>query len=72
VDRLIHVERVRETIRVGRELPTQEIGRFGGYVSKFVKSFVDHSAGGPLTTTVVAVCEVFVDRYVVLTVYHAS
>lgn len=57
---------VRETIVHGREIATDEAGQKGGFISKFYKSFKLADRG---TKTVVAVCEAFPDRYVLVTTY---
>ena len=60
---------IRETITDGRELATDERGQKGGDISKFYKTIVKNDTGVPISKSVVAVCEVFADRYVLLSSY---
>jgi hypothetical protein len=71
LERHIDMEMVRDTIRTGIAFPSNELGESGGYISKFSKSFVEHSASSAVTKTIVAVCEIVADKCVVLTAYYA-
>jgi len=61
---------IKETIAHGRELASEHKGQKGGYISKFYKTFVKTDTGVPMSKSVVAVCEVFDDRYVLVSCYR--
>ena len=63
-------EQVVAAVSTGREIPSEFVGEQGGFISKFYKSFVIRQNGVPITISVVAVCECFQDRYVLLSAYQ--
>ncbi len=68
--RRISEKEIKDVIVNGRELALDEQGQKGGFISKFYKTYVDRSSGVPMSKTVVAVCETFDDRYVLVTTYQ--
>jgi hypothetical protein len=54
---------------MGREVPSDHKGQKGGDISKFYKTFTETIGGTPVSKSVVVVCEVFEDRYVLLSCY---
>ena len=70
VSRGITEKEIKEAIVHGREVTFAQKGQKGGDISKFYKTIVDRTATVPITKSIVAVCEVFTDRYVLVTVYR--
>ena len=69
LQRHISEAEIKDTIITGRENALDEEGQKGGLISKFYKTIIDRSSGVPMNRTVVAVCETFEDRYVLVTAY---
>lgn len=63
-------EQTKDAVVNGRESPQPHKGQKGGDISKFYRTFVDRSGYAPITKSLVAVCEVFSDRHVLLNVYR--
>jgi hypothetical protein len=61
---------IRDSIIKGRELPFEHKGQKGGYISKFYMSFLKRDGNVTISKSVVAVCETFSDRYVVVSCYQ--
>jgi len=69
-ERAIPLEMARDTIRTGRALATEEIGRHGGDVFEFSKTHVIAEGKSRVSKTVVAVCEVLGDICHVVTLFN--
>ena len=61
---------VQETIVNGREVATEEHGEQGGFISKFYKTFISRDSGVPTSRQLIAVCEVWADKCLVLSAYY--
>ncbi len=70
IDRGIPANLVEETIVNGREHATDERGTQGGFISKFEKTFINRDSGVPVSRRVIAVCEVWSDKCLILTAYY--
>lgn len=69
-ERGISEPQIKQTVVEGSEEKTGEVGEKGGPISKFRKTFVILTNQSPSSIRVVAVCEVFADRFVLLTCYR--
>ena len=69
-ERAIPLDMANDTIRTGRALATEEIGKHGGDVFEFSKTHVILEGRTPVSKRVVAVCEIIGDVCQVVTLFN--
>jgi len=68
--RAIPLDTADDTIRTGRALATEEIGKHGGDVFEFSKTHVTIEGKTPVSKRVVAVCEIIGEVCHVVTLFN--